>query len=50
MKGFMGKWISWIKSFLMGGSVAVNVNDDVRNFVSNEKMPSTRQPPFPDTV
>jgi hypothetical protein len=29
MKGFSTKWISWIKSFVMGGSVAVNVNGEV---------------------
>ncbi|WVZ94697.1 LOW QUALITY PROTEIN: hypothetical protein U9M48_040562 [Paspalum notatum var. saurae] len=27
MKGFSSKWISWIKTFILGGSVAVNVND-----------------------
>ena len=29
MKGFSPKWIGWIKSFVSGGSVAVNVNDEV---------------------
>jgi hypothetical protein len=50
MKGFSAKWISWIKSFLMGGSVVMNINDDVGHFFSNEKRSSTRRPPFPDIV
>ena len=29
MKGFSPKWIGWIKSFVSGGSVAVNINDEV---------------------
>jgi hypothetical protein len=37
MKDFSAKWISWIKSFVMGGSVAVNVNDDVRHFFQTKK-------------
>jgi hypothetical protein len=32
MKGFSSKWISWINSFITGGSVAVNVNDEVGHF------------------
>jgi hypothetical protein len=34
MKGFLAKWISWIKSFVISGSVAVNVNDDVEHSTS----------------
>ncbi|WVZ79237.1 hypothetical protein U9M48_026841 [Paspalum notatum var. saurae] len=37
MKGFSPKWISWVKSFIMGGSVAVNVNDDVKKFFQTKK-------------
>jgi hypothetical protein len=37
MKGFSAKWISWIKSFVMGESVAVNVNDDVGHFFQTKK-------------
>ena len=29
LKGFSHKWIEWIKSFISGGSVAINVNDEV---------------------
>ena len=32
MKGFSPKWISWVKSFISGGSVAVNVNNDIGHF------------------
>jgi hypothetical protein len=37
MKGFLAKWISWIKSFVNGGSVAVNVNEDVGHFFQTKK-------------
>lgn len=37
MKGFSSKWISWIKTFISGGSVAVNVNDDVGHFFQTKK-------------
>jgi hypothetical protein len=37
MKGFSAKWISWIKSFVKGGSVAVNVNEDVGHFFQTKK-------------
>ena len=37
MKGFSTKWISWVRSFISGGSVAVNVNDDVGNFFQTRK-------------
>ncbi|WVZ64075.1 hypothetical protein U9M48_013645, partial [Paspalum notatum var. saurae] len=37
MKGFSLKWISWVKSFIMGGSVAVNVNDDVGKLFQTKK-------------
>ena len=37
MKGFSSKWISWIKTFISGGSVAVNVNDDVGHFFQRKK-------------
>jgi hypothetical protein len=37
MKGFSSKWICWIKTFISGGSVAVNVNDDVGHFFQTKK-------------
>ena len=37
MKGFSSKWISWIKTFISGGSVAVNVNDDIGDFFQTKK-------------
>jgi len=37
MKGFSPKWISWAKSFISGGSVAINVNDDVGHFFQTKK-------------
>jgi hypothetical protein len=37
MKGFSSKWISWIKTFISGGSVAVNVNDDVGHYFQTKK-------------
>lgn len=41
MKGFSPRWISWIESFISGGSVAIKVNDDVGRFFQT-KRPSTR--------
>jgi hypothetical protein len=38
MKGFSTKWISWIKYFVMGGSVVVNANDDVKHFFQTKKV------------
>jgi hypothetical protein len=29
IKGFLPKWIHWVKTFIFAGSVAINVNDDV---------------------
>jgi hypothetical protein len=37
MKGFSSKWISWIKSFISGESVAVNVNNDVGHYFQTKK-------------
>jgi hypothetical protein len=32
MKCFSPKWISWVKSFISGESVAINVNDEVVSY------------------
>jgi hypothetical protein len=37
MKGFSSKWISWINSFVTGGSVAVDVHDEVAHFFQTRK-------------
>jgi hypothetical protein len=37
MKGFSPKWISWVKSFISGGSVAINVNDEVGSYFQTKK-------------
>jgi hypothetical protein len=37
MKGFSPKWVSWVKSFISGGSVLVNINDDVGKFFKTRK-------------
>ena len=37
MKGFSPKWISWVKSFISGGSVAVNVNNDIVHYFQTKK-------------
>jgi hypothetical protein len=42
MKGFSSKWISWIKTSISGGSVAVNVNDDIGHYFQT-KRPFTRR-------
>ncbi|WVZ94444.1 hypothetical protein U9M48_040333 [Paspalum notatum var. saurae] len=43
MKGFSSKWISWIKCFISGGSVAVNVNDDVEHYFQTKKRGSVKE-------
>jgi hypothetical protein len=37
---FSTKWISWMKSLVTGGSVAINVNEGIEHFFSNMKRPS----------
>jgi hypothetical protein len=37
LKGFSHKWIEWIKSFISGGSVAINVNDEVGPYFQIKK-------------
>ena len=37
LKGFSHKWIDWIKSFISGGSVAINVNDEVGPYFQTKK-------------
>ena len=37
MKGFSPKWISWVKSFISGGSVAANVNNDIGHYFQTKK-------------
>src|SRR6266540_3450334 len=37
MKGFSPKWCSWVKSFISGESVAVNVNNDIGHYFQTKK-------------
>jgi len=37
MKGFSPKWISWVKSFISGGSISVNVNNDIGHYFQKKK-------------
>ena len=37
MKRFSPEWIGWIKSFISGGSVAINVNDEIGSFFQTRK-------------
>ena len=37
LKGFSPKWIEWIKSFISGGSVAINVNDEIGPYFQTKK-------------
>ena len=41
VKGFSPKWIEWVKSFISGGSVAMNVNDEVGPFFQKKEGPAT---------
>jgi hypothetical protein len=37
MKGFSPMWISWVQAFISGGSVAGNINDEVRPYFQMKK-------------
>ena len=37
MNGFSPKWIGWIKSFISGGRVVINVNGEVGSFFQRKK-------------
>jgi len=37
MKGCLPKWINWVKTFILGGSVAINVNDNAEHFFQTRK-------------
>jgi len=47
MKGFSSKWIEWIKSFISGGSVAININDEVGLFFQRKKDYGKETPSHP---
>ncbi|WVZ91838.1 hypothetical protein U9M48_037961 [Paspalum notatum var. saurae] len=47
MKGFSPKWIKWGETFISGGSVAVNVNDEVGRFFQTKKGLRQGDPLFP---
>jgi hypothetical protein len=40
MKGFSPKWIKWVETFILGGSVAINVNDEIGHFPNKERPSS----------
>src|SRR6266498_1202020 len=37
MKGFSPEWISWIKSFISGASIVVNVNNNIGHYFQTKK-------------
>ena len=37
MKGFSNKWRQWIQNFVTGGSVAIEVNDDVGHYFQTKE-------------
>ena len=37
MKGFSPKWIQWVETFMSGGSVAMNVNDEIGHYFQTKK-------------
>ncbi|WVZ53500.1 hypothetical protein U9M48_004431, partial [Paspalum notatum var. saurae] len=37
IKGFSSKWISWIETFILGRSVAANVNNNVWHYFQTKK-------------
>ena len=47
LKDFSHKWIEWIKSFISGRSVAINVNDEVGPYFQMKKGLSQGDPLSP---
>jgi len=37
LRGFSPKWIEWIKSFISGGSVAININEEIGPYFQTKK-------------
>src|SRR6266498_2860388 len=37
MKGFSPKWCSWVKYFISGGSIAINVNNEIEHYFQTRK-------------
>jgi len=37
LRGFSPKWIEWIKSFISGGSVAINANEEIGPYFQTKK-------------
>jgi hypothetical protein len=37
LKGFSPKWIKWVETFISGGSVAINVNEEIGRFFRTKK-------------
>ena len=37
MKGFSNEWCVWIRNFVTGGSVAINVNNDTGHYFQTKK-------------
>jgi hypothetical protein len=42
LKGFSTKWVEWIKSFISGGSVAININDEIGPFFQRKRTQTRR--------
>ena len=45
MKVFSPKWISWVDSFILGGSAAINVNGEVGPYFQTIKGLRQGDPP-----
>ena len=50
LKDFSHKWIEWIKSFISGRSVAINVNDEVGPYFQTKKGLRQGDPTFTHPV
>lgn len=47
MKGFSGKWCSWIENFIKGGNVIIKVNDQLGSYIQTKKDLWQGDPPSP---
>ena len=47
MKGFSQKWCKWIVNIITGGSVGVQINDEIGHFFQTKKKFETRRSSAP---
>jgi len=47
MKGFSSRWCTWIENFVNGGSVGIQINDDIGHYFQTKNGLRQRDPMSP---